>query len=172
MPTLPTPAPTTLPPQAAAPQKGEQFVDLGSGAGRLCLASALLYPSVWGEVIGIELLAGLHDLAIDARMKLETLPASDEIRIAPMDYSCQDIYSDESAATVRSGGVFSSFSVTWGREGDVLTELSAFLDAHAPAGARIITIDLKLAGGFELQREVEGEQDEIGECIGYVYKKL
>ena len=67
---------------------------------------------------------------------------------------------------------FSSFSVTWGREGDVLTELSAFLDAHAPAGTRIITIDLKLAGEFELLKEVKGDQDEIGACTGYVYRKV
>ena len=105
-------------------------------------------------------------------MKLETLPDAETIRIAPMDFSCQDIYSDESAKLAQGGGVFSSFSVTWGREGDVLTELSAFLDENAPAGTRVITIDLKLSGGFELETEVEGEQDEIGKCTGYIWRKI
>ena len=32
--------------------------------------------------------------------------------------------------------------------------------------------DLKLDGDFELLAEVPGEQDEIGKCTGYIYRKI
>lgn len=58
---------------------GESFVDLGSGSGRIVLATAIAFPQVI-SCVGVELLPSLHQMATDAQSKLqqhtEQLPAA------------------------------------------------------------------------------------------------
>lgn len=73
--------------EAAEPQKGDTFVDLGSGCGRLVLGAALLRPKVWAECHGIELLPELHNEAVAARMRMDELPELSAAPIAPVGFA-------------------------------------------------------------------------------------
>ena len=73
--------------EAAEPQKGDTFVDCGSGCGRLVLGAALLRPKVWAECHGIELLPELHNEAVAARMRMDELPELSATMIAPVGFT-------------------------------------------------------------------------------------
>jgi hypothetical protein len=75
--------------EAAEPQKGDTFVDLGSGCGRLVLGAALLRPKVWAECHGIELLPELHNEAVAARMRMDELPELSATPIAPVGFTAK-----------------------------------------------------------------------------------
>ena len=49
-----------------------KFVDLGSGAGRPCIAAACLRPS-FSSVRGIELLQNLHELALQSKDEFDNI---------------------------------------------------------------------------------------------------
>ena len=62
----------------------EVFVDLGSGAGRPCIAANILFP--FRECYGIEILESLHDQAVIAREEYHTMitDGGRDINIDPM----------------------------------------------------------------------------------------
>ena len=61
--------------RGAAPS-GLSFVDVGSGVGRLVLASALLWPENFGSCAGVEKVPELHELACDAERRVTLPPTS------------------------------------------------------------------------------------------------
>jgi hypothetical protein len=162
--------------EAAAPQKGDSFVDLGSGCGRLVLGAALLQPSVWAECHGIELLAELHNEAVAARMRMDELPELSVSPIAPVGFTCADLWSDEAAAPLSAASVAFAYAVTWARDDEegCLTELSALLARRLSDGARVVSIDLRLRSDahatFEPLAQVAGWNAETGDSTGHVYR--
>ena len=161
---------------AAEPQAGDTFVDCGSGCGRLVLGAALLQPKVWAECHGIELLPELHSEAIAARMRMDELPELAAAPIAPVAFTCADLFSEEAAAPLAAASVAFSYAVTWARDDEegCLTELSSRLARALSDGARVISIDLTLrsddAATFEQIAAVPGWNPETGDSTGYVYR--
>ena len=162
--------------EAAEPQKGDTFVDLGSGCGRLVLGAALLRPKVWAECHGIELLPELHNEAVAARMCMDEVPELSAAPIAPVGFTCADLWSEEAAAPLPAASVAFAYAVTWARDDEegCLTELSALLARRLSDGARVVSIDLKLRGdayaAFEPLAEVAGWNAETGDSTGRVYR--
>ena len=162
--------------EAAGPQKGDTFVDLGSGCGRLVLGAALLQPNVWAECHGIELLPELHNEAVAARMRMDELPELSAAPIAPVGFTCADLWSDEAAAPLSAASVAFAYAVTWARDDEegCLTELSALLARRLSDGARVVSIDLRLRSDaqatFEPLAEVAGWNAETGDSTGHVYR--
>ena len=124
---------------------GDEFVDIGSGAGRVVLASALLHPEL-AQCHGIEILPELHSLAISARQNLDRLPPPlSEQPIAPCEFSCFDVYSEAAAEALSTADVLFSYSLTWARDADGrLTALSNTLARLLKPGSRIITVGVTL----------------------------
>lgn len=72
------------------------FVDIGSGTGRLVFAAAALHP--WGLSRGIELLPGIHKLAVERKKDLSTTEngmhslatpqRNQPLNLAPIEFVC------------------------------------------------------------------------------------
>ena len=124
---------------------GDNFVDVGSGVGRIVLAAALCKPEL-ADCHGIEILPELHEAAIMARQRFETLPPPlCDQPIAPCQYSCIDLYSDAAAAALQAADIAFSYSVTWERDDEGrLTTLSRVLAERLKNGARVITVGVTL----------------------------
>jgi len=162
--------------EAAEPQKGDTFVDLGSGCGRAVLGAALLRPSTWAECVGVEFLPELHAAAVEARVRLDEMPELADTPVAPVGYTCADLWSEEAEAPLAAASVAFSYSVTWERDDEgYLTSLSTLLARRLSDGARACTVDLKLRSDaeatFEQVAEVAGSNPETGEeTVGYVWR--
>ena len=147
----------------AGPAPRDCFVDVGSGAGRLVLAAALLHPRTWRNCHGVELSAPLHDLAIAARYRFEenfgtgtgeapgaSAPGAlaprawPHLEIAPCQYTLSDCMGgEEGLAALREADVAFSYAVTWAH-GDAHDRLVRTLARELPDGARVISINLPL----------------------------
>ena len=161
--------------EAAEPQKGDTFVDLGSGCGRAVLGAALLRPHTWAECVGLECLPELHAEAINSRVRLDELPELAATPIAPVGYTCADLWGEEAEAPLAAADVAFSYSVTWESEEGYLTTLSSLLARRLSDGARACTVDLKLRSdadaSFDLVATVMGCNPETGEgTVGYVWR--
>jgi len=51
------------------PASGEKFYDIGSGTGRAVLLAAQLYPHTLTKCCGIEIVSGLHQVALEMKAK-------------------------------------------------------------------------------------------------------
>lgn len=163
--------------ELAAPARGDEFLDIGSGAGRLVLAAALLHPGVWGNCHGIEISSPLHDAAIAARVAFEDLQPQPPI--APCEFTCASVLDDGSGSAALGGaGVAFSYAVTWASD-ETHGQLVRTLASRLPSGARIISIGLPLDARaaaakegcrFELLHSVVGTNEETGgEAVGLIY---
>lgn len=162
--------------ELAAPQPGDEFCDLGSGAGRLVLAAALLYPDTWSNCHGVELSGPLHDAAIATRVAFESLDARPPI--ADCEYTCASVLDEVAgAAALAKADVSFSYAVTWA-SGPTHNQLVRALARYLPSGARVISIDLPLsdeAAASEgarfklLHRVVGGNAETSNETVGLVY---
>mmetsp|Transcript_17702 Transcript_17702/g.35557 ORF Transcript_17702/g.35557 Transcript_17702/m.35557 type:complete len:269 (+) Transcript_17702:1113-1919(+) len=162
--------------ECANPQSGETFVDVGSGAGRLVLAAALLHPSKWANCHGVELSSPLHDAAIAARYEFENIK-QDKPHIAPCQYTLSSCMEGEGLQAIKMANVAFSYAVTWANDethGKLVRAL-----AELPDGARVISIDLPLKNdmvtnegvSFELVAKEVGANEETGEdTVGLIYK--
>lgn len=183
----------------ADPKPGDVFVGVGSGAGRLVLASALLHPKTWSNCHGVELSSPLHNMAISARHSFETFEINrkngsssssqnekDEtspttnnkkLMIAPCQYTLSNcMEQEEGLQALREANVVFSYAVTWAH-GETHNQLVRTLAQCLPDGARIISIDLPLRNDlvtsvqFELLASEVGYNEETGdETKGLVYK--
>ena len=159
--------------EAARPSMQETFCDLGSGAGRLVLAAALLHPQLWKICIGLEVLSEHHEKARAAAkaLALHEPPPS----LAPVSFVCADIFDDDEALRVLpTVDVLMAYSITWAAENGTLTALSALLGATLRDGARVITVELRLQSTprmlFTLVHAQTGWNEETGQTTGFVYR--
>lgn len=127
--------------QAAAPQPNERFVDVGSGCGRLVLASALAYD--WEACAGIELLGSLHEVAEQSHSALLRASAGEAVRLSPCEFVCDEAESGLSHLVKRNGSkvVVFIYASCWPSVGPYLTSLSQSLAAILPIGSRVVTVD-------------------------------
>ena len=126
--------------ELAEPQAGESFVDIGSGGGRIVMAAALLRPEL-GSCHGLELLPELHEEAIAARTRFEELesPLCDAA-IAPCEYSCLNVFSEEAAAALQAADIIFAYCPTW--DSNPLEALASQLKP----GARVINVGDSIEG--------------------------
>eukprot|EP00949_MAST-11_sp_MAST-11-sp1_P001412 g1412.t1 len=129
----------------AIPEKGETFVDLGSGIGRACLIAALSQGHTFKRIIGIELLAPLHEAAQHALQQYEKAMAQPP----------QSSFVDNKPEITFIRGNFLEPTCTWTSDADVVfvscgtfsKSTMALLTLHAKnmrPGARIILVGKKL----------------------------
>lgn len=173
--------------RAADPQRGDVFVDVGSGCGRLVLAAALVHE--WEAAVGIELLRPLHDEAIMALARLREVAADDGglegLSLAPCELRCEEAACALPRVLRRDGppAVVFIYATCWPSVGPHLAELSRTLGVLLPIGSRVIAVDKRLlprddathvAGGecgweFQLRAEVERPNYNTFRSVGYVY---
>jgi len=139
--------------RAAEPQPGDTLVTLGSGAGRSTLGAATIFPG-FKKCIGVEFLQPLVKLSNSYKGKVRG-------RKAPVEFVNADFAEyDLSSADI----VFAS--ATYFNNGD----LEAGLDS-LPSGAKVMIIDKRLGGGFQLVTQVEDPSGDLVLNTGYVFEK-
>lgn len=127
--------------ERAAPQRGDVFIDVGSGSGRALIAAALLHGHRFRQCIGIELLPGLHHLAREsvaryARM-IENIEASDSGTIKRRYPAVRAVQADLLSYDWSDGDVVFANSTCFSEElMEQLTEKAERLKS----GARLITL--------------------------------
>jgi SAM-dependent methyltransferase len=122
------------------------MMDIGSGTGRLVLGAAALYPE-WKECRGVELLQGIHDVAVD---KLEEchvgtttrhLPSSDtKLPMAPVKLSCGS-FEDPAMGL---GDVDCAFAFSSCFTPDLMERLGQAVGRECKPGSIVITTDYML----------------------------
>jgi len=147
----------------------ETIVDIGSGCGRLVLASAMLWPEA-ARVAGVEVVPALHSLAVAAEQS-DALPGSGPAR---------ELYLGDAADVLRVGAPLQDaslcfcYSTTHPSVGNVLTDLSELCGACLRTGTRVVTTDKLLGEGesraFKLVDALEGPNRETGGSVGYVWE--
>ena len=158
----------------ASVQEGDTFVDLGSGAGRLVLAAALLKPQVWERCAGVELLELLHKQAEGSARKLRELVSA----LAPVEFLLADLFdplNPRVTELLSSASVVVAYAITWARdENGRLVTLSNLLGATLKDGARVIVVDAKLIDTprveFEHIGSDEGWNEDTGLVRGHVFR--
>jgi hypothetical protein len=168
---------------AVGVQKGDQFLDIGSGDGVLVAAAALLYPQHLKAARGVEILPTLHQRSLTYQEKLRqsvastnTDTTSDETTasLSPVPLCCcpTELYEGNVHAPddqLLEQHVFSEttlavcFATAWasGVPGRMLPELSRSLGAggasELPVDARLVVIDGKLCDkdGFRYEGELK-----------------
>ena len=107
--------------------------------------------------------------------EMDELPELAATPIAPVGYTCADLWGEEAEAPLAAADVAFSYSVTWESEEGYLTTLSSLLARRLSDGARACTVDLKLRSdadaSFDLLATVTGCNPETGEgTVGYVWR--
>jgi len=140
--------------RAAKPEPGEVFVTMGSGTGRSTMAVAAIFPG-FKSCTGIEFLAPLVSLSNSYRGKVKG-------RKAPVDYVNED-FAEYDLSDVDL--VFAT--ATYFNNGDLEAGLSTL-----PSGTKVMIIDKRLGGGFQLITQVEDPSGDLVLNTGYVYEKI
>jgi len=126
--------------------------DIGSGTGRLVVAASALHPSLHVSV-GIEILPGIHELAVQTGMTLEkqhrgVLPPHD-LPLSPIELICGSITSEAdmklNSELLNRVDLFFLFGSSMPEQ--VVTEIGHTLGNHAQVGALLISMDKELPTG-------------------------
>mmetsp|Transcript_39920 Transcript_39920/g.77989 ORF Transcript_39920/g.77989 Transcript_39920/m.77989 type:complete len:390 (-) Transcript_39920:164-1333(-) len=116
-------------------------VDLGSGAGRLVLYSALMEDGdaalIFGGCRGVEALPGLHGAAADAAAALPPSPGRPPVAVLFVNAPFADVYATDSALV--DADVVFSFSSCMSQE--TRADLDAAVGRSCGAGTVVITTD-------------------------------
>jgi len=139
--------------RAAEPNAGDTFVDLGSGFGRATLGAAAVFPQ-FGKCIGVEFLAPLTKMSNGYKGKVRGKKAG--VEFVNADFAEYDL----------SGADMVFASATYYNNGDFEKALETL-----PSGAKVLTIDKRLGGGFQFITEVEDPNRDLVLNTGYVFQK-
>ena len=123
------------------------MMDIGSGTGRLVLGAAALYPE-WKECRGVELLQGIHDVAVDKLAECNVggtttmrLPSSNTILpMAPVKLSCGS-FEDPAMGL---GDVDCAFAFSSCFTPNLMERLGQAIGRQCKPGSIIITTDYML----------------------------
>lgn len=166
------------------PPREISFLDLGSGAGRLCLYIALTRPA-W-RVHGIEIVPSLHQLALEASQTAVNLGLlqhgpKEDVFYGPAQ-SMSTIHfalgpAQDLTEVLKSADIIFCYSTVW-RTNGFSTETGAMLLArewmeilqHCRPGTLLITTDRSAdpAFGWKLLKTLEVENREVCGSTGYV----
>lgn len=154
------------------PARQLSFVDVGSGVGRLVLASSLLWPERFACCAGVEKVSELHELACDAEARMHvSMPHG----APPRKFICgdaADVLTED--GPLADADLLFAYSSTWPSEGDELSDFSVVCGTHLREGTRVITTDRRLCTveglwRFDVLATLEGPNRETGgTSIGYV----
>lgn len=158
-------------------RSGDRVVDIGSGFGRVVLATACAYSGNEGarvhSVTGIEILPLLHNYAreMDGKMR-------DEVEdMAVTRFLLGDYRKDEEAQrAICEADVVFAFATTWPGEDGVATELAATLKACLKVGSRAVMVDTQMPNDefqgkrFALERQFERDNEATGSSTVSVYR--
>lgn len=156
---------------SSLPRDRNVFVDVGSGCGRLVLASSVLWPEL-RRVAGVEKVQSLHALALSASEAI-TIPTG-----SPQpEFYCSDA-SDvlQQSGALEEASVLFAYSSTFPSHGNMLSEFSRTCGQCLRVGTRIVVTDKQLQsdnswGQFQLIDALEGRNAETGgTSIGYIYQ--
>lgn len=140
--------------RAASPEPGDVLVTLGSGTGRSTLGAATIFPA-FKKCIGVEFLNPLVKLSNSYKGKVRG-------KKAPVEYVNADF-----AEYDLSGADIVFTSATYFNNGDLEAGLSTL-----PSGAKVMIIDKRLGGGFQLITQVEDPSGDLVLNTGYVFEKI
>ena len=139
------------------------FMDAGSGVGRL--VHAALLTGSFRQVVGVEIVETLHQLAVDATERLLS-PEVDAVDEGDIRLRCCDLNSKE--AKLHEADVLFCYSSAMAAFGDgYLSEFSGTIGTRTRPGSVVITTDRRLLSEgqpweMELLYEVEGPNRECG----------
>ncbi|GMH85885.1 hypothetical protein TrVE_jg3976 [Triparma verrucosa] len=147
--------------RAAGVQRGQVFVDVGSGCGRTTLGAAALYPSL-GKCTGVEFLPELVKMSNGYRGKVKGRKAS-------TDFVSGD-FTDPAVQSRLFGKADIVFaSATYFNK----NELEVALEDTLKVGSKVIMVDQRLRGSaFKLLEEVNDAAGDLQLNTGYVYEKV
>lgn len=141
-----------------SPKKGEVFYDLGSGAGKAVIASALCFS--WKKACGVEIFQGLHECSCKIREKLKNGYAEDVK--APIEFVCSNFFDYD----FTDGDVVFASTLCFKKE-----TLQALTDKclELKKGSRVISLGKELhADGLEMISE-DSYCMSWGPCEAYIY---
>ena len=154
--------------EMALPQRGDVFLDVGSGNGRLAIAAASMLPLTWSLARGVEIVPQLHESAESAKQRAAEL----ESEICPLEFVLADIH--ERLDLLTDVDVCFCYSTAFSASGPYLSQLSATFGLGLREGARVITVDKMLLSDGPWQYEaigsLEARNREVGTSTGYVYR--
>ena len=147
--------------------EGAVLVDVGSGCGRLVIASAVLFPQL-SSVVGIETVESLHDMAIESLTKMQTIDGQVSGKGPRIEFHLGNALGFLSEVVSHSNTIVFAYSSTWPSDGIILTDFSREC-GKLPVGTRIITTDKRL-GPIESVRDVRGE--DAGTIAPWAFEKI
>eukprot|EP00752_Nemacystus_decipiens_P004889 g4449.t1 len=143
---------------------GDVFLDMGSGTGKAVVAAGLLYPNL-SVCRGVEILEGLHRESKTYARKYSGLRREK----APIEF-VQGEFMDE-AIDVSDVDIVFAYATKYSTErGIYLTELSRKLLDLKP-GAKVITIDKRLQGPFNLISTVLDPNGDLQTSTGFLWQR-
>lgn len=147
------------------------FVDVGSGVGRLVLAAAMLWPSRLQRSSGVECVADLHRLALEAEVRVR-----DELAV-PCDFVFGDAETALDGHPLSTADVCFAYSTAFAHEGEFLSDFSRVCGTCLRVGTRVVTTDRRLLSvdglwSFEVLDRVEGINAESGGegAVGWIHE--
>ena len=159
------------------------FVDLGSGAGRVCLYMAMTRPSNW-RVLGIEVVPSLHELACQAaQAAIEMQPVGDSDYRADTSPSSLQLFlgpAQDYTHVLQQADIVFCYSTAWDTAGFstdtgamvLSTNWMQLLQSVRP-GTLVITTDRSCDpafGKWTLLETLAVENREVMGSIGYVQR--
>jgi len=142
-------------------QRGQNFVDVGSGCGRTTLGSAALYPTL-GKCTGVEFLPELVKMSNSYRGKVKGRKAS------------TDFINGDFTDPVLNAKLFAKADIVFASATYFnKNELEIALEDTLPIGSKVIMVDQRLRGSsFKLVDEVNDAAGDLQLNTGYIYEKV
>ena len=138
------------------------FLDLGSGNGRVCAATAMM--GGWTECLGIEIVETLH--AKSARLKDTLYDICDRSSLCDLDFMLSDFTDASVAPLFARADVIFCYSSALPSIGDQLTEVSAIIGLNAQPGTLVITTDKRVVSDGPWEYESLAVRDVANEEVG------
>eukprot|EP00594_Rhizosolenia_setigera_P001115 CAMPEP_0178946632 /NCGR_PEP_ID=MMETSP0789-20121207/4395_1 /TAXON_ID=3005 /ORGANISM="Rhizosolenia setigera, Strain CCMP 1694" /LENGTH=327 /DNA_ID=CAMNT_0020626649 /DNA_START=106 /DNA_END=1089 /DNA_ORIENTATION=- len=126
--------------------KDKTFLDIGSGSGRLVIGASTLHPNM-KLCRGIEILNGIHDIAVEKLENIHTNKMYD-MRLSPISFECASITSPN-IRNLQDVDVCFMFSSCM--KGALLNEIGSAIGKQLKQGSIVITTEYSLI--FEPAKE-------------------
>jgi SAM-dependent methyltransferase len=164
------------------PSNKLSFLDLGSGAGRLCLYATMTRPG-W-KVCGIEIVPALHELARQASQGAcdQGVFSTDAATVSSSNHGSKIQFllgsAQEYITILKQADIIFCYSTVWDTAGfsvesGAMVLSSAWMELlrHCRPGSIVITTDrcLDLSHGWTLLERMEVENREVMGSVGYVH---
>lgn len=150
---------------AVGVEKGDRFLDIGSGDGMLVTGAAMLFAEYLEASKGIEILPSLHERSLDFQNKVLAEAANSNLPLCDTELFLGDIFqpSPDVSLVLDSTTLAVCFATTWsrGEPGRKLPQLSQALGEHGvaslPSKCKLVIIDgvLEESDGFDFEGQLK-----------------